>query len=292
MSRFVFLLGTGRCGSSLVHEVLARHADVGTLKNVEDRLGRVGLGAAGDRLYRALPPATAAKGRLRLAPSEGYRVLADRVSPALAAPVRDLVADDATPWLARRTREFFEGCAADHGSEVFLHKFTGWPRAGFLEAVWDDAVFVHVVRDGRAVASSLLQMPWWRGWAGPAGWTFGPLPAPYEREWLDAGRSFVTLAGLEWKVLLDAFTQARAASRGGRWLELRYEDVVDDPRAAFGRVLEHCGLARTPAFDRELARHRISAGRTDAFRRDLGPDHVRRLDASLGDHLRAHGYLP
>ena len=26
-SRFVFVLGTGRCGSSLVEEVLARHAD-------------------------------------------------------------------------------------------------------------------------------------------------------------------------------------------------------------------------------------------------------------------------
>ena len=290
MTRFVFLLGTGRCGSSLVHEVLARHPDVGTVKNVDDRTG-VDLRAAGNRLYRALPPAVATKGRLRLAPSEGYRVLDREVSPALSQPVRDLVADDATPWLAARTRAFFQTRADRQGTPVFLHKFTGWPRSGFLEAVFEDPVFVSVVRDGRAVASSLLQMPWWRGWAGPDGWGFGPLPPAYEQEWLAADRSFVTLAGLEWKVLVDAFGQARERSPAGRWLELRYEDLVRDPRTALGDLLAHCGLDWTPAFEREVARFQFQAGRTEAFREDLGPEQVRRLEAVLAPQLRAYGYL-
>ncbi len=37
-SEFAFVLGTGRCGSTLVHEVIARHPDVGFVSNIEDRL--------------------------------------------------------------------------------------------------------------------------------------------------------------------------------------------------------------------------------------------------------------
>ena len=46
-SEFAFVLGTGRCGSTLVHELVARHPDVGFLSNLEDR---VPLPAAAGRL--------------------------------------------------------------------------------------------------------------------------------------------------------------------------------------------------------------------------------------------------
>jgi hypothetical protein len=33
-----FVIGTGRCGSTLVQEVLARHPEVGFVSNLEDKL--------------------------------------------------------------------------------------------------------------------------------------------------------------------------------------------------------------------------------------------------------------
>ena len=176
---FAFVLGTGRCGSTLVHEVLARHPAVGFLSNVEDRLPLPPIaGRWNNEIFRAVPAALTRKGRLRFAPSEGYRALGRSVSPVLAAPLRDLRAQDVTPWLEQRTRRFFTGRAEAQGRPVFLHKFTGWPRAGFLGRVFPEARFVHVVRDGRAVANSFLQMPWWRGYEGPDAWGWGPLPPP------------------------------------------------------------------------------------------------------------------
>ena len=287
--QFVFVLGSGRCGSSLVQEVLARHPGFGFLTNVQDRSSALPVGAVGRRLYRALPPAASTKGRLRLAPSEGYRVLDREVSPALSQPVRDLVAQDATPWLADRTRSFFERHAQEQGAPVFLHKFTGWPRSGFLSAVWPEARFVHIVRDGRAVANSLLQMPWWQGWGGPERWTFGPLPDAYAQEWEESDRSFVTLAGLEWKVVMDAF--AAASARADNWLELRYEDVVQDPRGSCERMLAHAGLPWDPEFERGLSRYTFRTERSAAYRQDLAPADVARLDASLGPHLERYGYV-
>jgi hypothetical protein len=131
--RFVFVLGTGRCGSSLVHEILAQHGDVGFLSNIEDRLRIPAIsGRWNGPLYRRLPPAFTEKGRMRFAPSEGYRALSREVSPMIASPVRDLVASDAAPWLGDRFERFFQRRADTQGRDVFLHKFTGWPRARFI----------------------------------------------------------------------------------------------------------------------------------------------------------------
>ncbi|MBV8162037.1 MAG: sulfotransferase, partial [Acidimicrobiia bacterium] len=185
--RFAFVLGTGRCGSTLVHELLARHPDVGFVTNIDDRvgdrLGRATAGRAQASLYRRLPATATRKGRVRLAPSEGYRALSREVSPLIAEPVRDLEASDAVPWLADRFARFFRDRAAAFGAPLFLHKFTGWPRARFIDRVLPAARYVHVVRDGRAVAASWLQTDWWRGDRGPQGWHFGPLPPAYEKEW-------------------------------------------------------------------------------------------------------------
>ena len=135
-ARFVFVVGTGRCGSSLLHEILARHPDVGFLSNVEDNLaGGPVMGRWNNRLYRALPPELTRKGRARFAPSEGYRALDRRVSPIVSASFRDLIAGDATPWLERRFRRFFDDRARAQGKRVFLHKFTGWPRTGFVDRI-------------------------------------------------------------------------------------------------------------------------------------------------------------
>jgi hypothetical protein len=290
-SRFVFVLGTGRCGSTLVEEVLCRHASVGFVSNLEDRLNLpVTAGRWNGSLYRRLPAAVTQKSRVRYAPSEAYRVLSREVSPLLASPMRDLVADDVTPWLEARFRAFFTERADVQHTETFLHKFTGWPRAGFIRGVLPSARFIHVVRDGRAVANSWLQMPWWLGFEGPDHWQWGPLPDDLAAEWDASGRSFVVLAGLLWKMLIDAFDSARKTIPAMDWLEIRYEDVAANPRTAFAKMLEFCGLPWDAEFERGFERHTFTASRSDAFRRDLAPDDVDRLSRILASALAARRY--
>jgi hypothetical protein len=280
--RYAFVLGTGRCGSTLVHELLTRHPDVGFVTNVDDRTGRAIGGRVQAGLYRRLPAAATRKGRLRLAPSEGYRALEREVSGVVTEPTRDLEASDAVPWLASRFEAFFASRATALGAPLFLHKFTGWPRARFVDRVLPGSRYVHVVRDGRAVAASWLQTDWWRGHLGPEGWHFGPLPPAYETEWQASGRSFVVLAGLAWKLLLDAFDESRHAIGDDRWLEVRYEDVLADPRARTAEILEFLGLGWSDAFESGFRAFQFDAGRAAAWRSVLG--------ASLADHLVRRGY--
>ena len=288
--RFAFVLGTGRCGSTMLHELVARHRDVGFVTNVDDRFGRGPAGRLQTGLYRRLPTAATRKGRVRLAPSEAYRALDREVSPIISAPIRDLEAVDAVPWLAERFRSFFESRAGAQGTPLFLHKFTGWPRARFIDQVLPASRYVHVVRDGRAVAASWLQTDWWRGHLGPQGWHFGPLPPDYEKEWEASGRSFVLLAGLAWKLLVDAFEAAKQEIGDEHWLEVRYEDLLDDPRTRTADVLQFLGLRWTDAFESSFGAFSFDRSRAGAWRSALGEAAAAELDASLADHLTRHGY--
>jgi hypothetical protein len=289
---YVFLIGTGRCGSTLVHELLTRHPSVGFISNLEDRVP--GLPTIARRstnaLYRQAPALMRGKKRFRYAPSEAYRVLAREVSPTITEPSRDLLAADAIPWLAERFRTFFATRAAAQHRPVFLHKFTGWPRTGFIAAVLPEARFINVVRDGRAVAASGLKTPWWRGHRGPEQWPWGPLPPEYAAEWDAGGRSFVLLAGLGWKVLMDAYVNAREQVPASQWLDVRFEDVLADPRSCFKEMLAHMELEEEPSLVRALSRTRFATDRREAFRQELGPAAVELLERSLCGHLQRWGY--
>jgi hypothetical protein len=285
-----FVLGTGRCGSTLVHEILARHAAVSFLSNFDD-LDRVPWNTRlNGPLYRQLPNRLTQKGRIRFAPSEGYRILEREVSPMLTHPSRDLDADDVTPWIATRLDGLFRSVAQAQDRHHFLHKFTGWPRAAFLDEIFPRARYIHVVRDGRAVANSWLQMPWWRGHRGPSEWHFGPLAEPYRDAWEASGRSFVALAGIGWLILLDAFDAAEAAIGPDRWLQVRYEDVVGAAADEIRRMIEFLGLPWTPVFAASVGSYRFSSARRDGFRSDLTASQVKQLDTLLGERLERLGY--
>lgn len=283
-----FILGTGRCGSTLVHEILARHPDVGFVTNLDD-LGALRSDRRAVDLWRRLPSSVTEKGRARFAPSEGYRVLAREVSPALVDPAADLRAADVTPWLTDRLRGFVSSRTDRLQLPLFLHKFTGWPRAGFLAEIFPEARFVHVVRDGRAVANSWLQMPWWLGHRGPSGWHFGPLDETAQADWEQHSRSQAALAGIAWRMLTEAHDEC-ADALGDRWLTVRYEDILADPRSRLTEVLNHIGLSWSDQFAAGLGRYSLSASRTAAYERDLGPVHVRTITEIARAQLERYGY--
>ncbi|HUZ70765.1 MAG TPA: sulfotransferase [Candidatus Saccharimonadales bacterium] len=300
---FVVCFGTGRCGSTPIVEVVSRHREVGFVSNVDDKLSLLNLkGTWNNRLHRLSPPRDPKMrpfhdrrkllelGRVRVAPAEAWKILDRQVAPIMSMPFRDLEAEDCTPWLRDRFRNFFERRMAAQRCDVFIQHLTGWPRAGFIRAAFPDARFVHVVRDGRAVANSWLQMGWWRGYQGPEAWHLGPLSPEAATVWEESGRSFVVLAGLGWKMLIEAFERARDAIPADQWLEVRYEDVVAEPRRHIESILDFVGLPWSDEFEREFAAYPFEGGRVQGFRRDLDQASLVQLENAIGPTLRAYGY--
>ena len=302
--KYLFIVGTGRCGSTLVQELIARHRQVGFISNVDSTLGAFDpKGRANRFLYGSTPSGLGRRDRsylkslrftlgerVHFGPSEAYKIIRRQIGPTISEPFRDLTEADVTPWLAARFRSFFEERAEAQDARVFMHKFTGWPRARFIDAVMPNARFLHIVRDGRAVASSIVQRPWWKGYLGVPGWGFGELPDDLREMWERHDRSLIVLAGLEWRILMDAFDATAAAIEGDRWLELRYEDIVADPRGHWDRILHHAGLPWDPEFEAAFQQYPVATSRRQAFRRDLTEAQVAQLEDVIGDHLQARGY--
>ena len=114
---------------------------------------------------------------------------------------------------------------------------------------------------------------------------------PHREERRKRGRQhFAVLAGLQWKILIDAFDAAKAQLPDERWLDVRYEDFVAEPGTVMGKILEFLDLDWTPEFESAFRRQTFSAGRTDAYRSDLGIHEVAMLDACLAAPLERCGY--
>ncbi len=297
------VVGTGRCGSTLVQELISRHPDVGFVSGLDDKLSRLNLsGRFNGALYRRSAPRPSGmtslghsrrlfeRGRGRVAPSEAYQLLDRHVLAGYSRPCRDLLAADLTPYVADRLRSFFDGRIQQQGCRQLLQHVTGWPRTGLLHAAYPELRVVHVIRDGRAVANSWLQMGWWDGWRGPDNWFLGTLPADLRQEWEESGQSFPVLAALGWRMLMESFVDARAAHPEGQWLDVRYEDLVAAPRAELGRMLDFLGLDWSPAFERGFGRYRFRADRSAAYRSELTGDQLAAVERVLEKSLVEWGY--
>ena len=97
-----------------------------------------------------------------------------------------------------------------------------------LERLFPDAIWVHLVRDGRDAALSFLELP--EGFSGKT-WALPRTPAQFAARWRTE--------------ILSA--RRLGAHVGGRYLELRYEDLVTEPERELRRVCEHASLAWEPA---------------------------------------------
>jgi hypothetical protein len=282
----IIIVGTGRCGSTLFHRLLAKHPQVmwmsGFCERYPDRpsWNRRAVTALDNPLLRR------AIGH-RVQPGECYRFW-NRYAYGFAEPCRDLVRGDVTPRVKKQVRRAFEAMLTSARHRLLI-KITGWPRLGWLNEVFEDARFIHILRDGRAVASSLLHVNFWRGWYGPQGWRAGLLSAEDQATWEAHDRSFVALAGLEWRIQMRAMEAARRTVDPSRFLEIKYETFCEAPKEQFGRVLEFAELPPSAQLQREVDATPIKST-SNRWRDDLTPAQQRMLDDLLRDDLRRYGY--
>jgi hypothetical protein len=164
---------------------------------------------------------------------------------------------------------------------------TSFVLAAALRA-YPDAVAVHVVRDGRDVAASLLERGWLnaaRTGADDARLAYGP----HARFWVEPERreefgtvSDATRAAWAWRRYVTA-----AGSVPERTIALRYEQLVAEPSAAAVPVAEALGVDADLVAARFAQVHDRSAGR---WRRDLTAAQLADVEREAGAALAHLGY--
>lgn len=282
----IFIVGVGRSGSSIFHQLFAHHPNVVWLSRLSD--AHPERPEINRRLMRALDvPLAGPLLYSRFDPGECYTFW-DHFYQGFSVPCRDLRADDVPPPAAKRIVAALDGLLTSR-RQRHLIKITGWPRIGFLKAIFPDARFIHVLRDGRPVASSFLKVDWWWGWRGPAHWRWGELSPEHAEEWDRHDRSFVALAGIQWKILMDAMEKSKPGLSPGQLLEIRYEDVCADPVAQFRSAVDFAGLQWSPGFE-SYVRGQQLRNENAKWRGELSPPQQAVLEAVLSESLARYGY--
>ena len=287
----IFFVGTGRCGSSLIHEVFCKHPQTGFISNIEDNLPFINrYGRYNNMLYRSAIGNFTRKGSLRFAPSEAYKLITREVSSIYQNSSRDLNDSDVTPIIDKRFKQFFEERNRVQNKSIFSHKYTGWSRMRFFAKIFPNAKFIHIVRDGRAVANSWLQMPWWNGYRGPQNWLWGDLNASYYDEWAASHFSYVTLAGISWKLLMNSYHDSEQRLNSDNYLCVKYEDIVTDPEMYFNQILNFSSLESNASFIKIVNRYKFSKSRFKSYENDLDVSQIDELNHCMGDILKQYKY--
>ena len=282
----IFILGIGRSGTTIFHEMLAQHPHAAWLSRLCDAYPFEPL--RNRRLMQAVDyPLIGCYLRRRFRPLECYSFW-ERHCTGFSKPCRDLVAADVTEIAMERIRNVLRRMQTSKRHRL-VAKITGWPRSGYLQQIFGDGKFIHLVRDGRAVVNSRLKESWWPGWEGPHNWSRGPLTPEQTALWEKYDGSFVVLAAFELTILQTAFEKARSRAVSGSFLQIRYEDLCANPLESFRVVAEFSDLAWSAQFEAALRKYSLES-RNHKWQQDLTSAQQQILSEVLTDYQSCYGY--
>ena len=263
LRRPVFIVGCGRSGTTILGDTLAVHTSVTYLNEYR-------------QLWADAYPATDVW-------SERARERGGRL---------DLTESVCAPKRSRRLKVNFY-------CEIFA---TGRPRLveklpinsfrlPFIDAVFPDALFVHLLRNGLEVARSIDRMPVENFWYGHDDYKWKLLEeyagrSERYRE-LPALCDTVRRRGLlEWRMSVETAVEFFDSLPAERHVSLRYEELLDRPVEVVRRIEELTGLAPSKAV------HSFATANLQRRSPKIDVTHLSDVEERLaGDLMRRLGYL-
>lgn len=274
----LIIVGTGRCGSTLLHRILAEHEQLGWLSPFNEVLPRQTWLSCLSRLYRMPLPKRIKRAKAFPKPFEAYRFWEDYL-PGFSRRSAPQTAADVDPADIGPTRAATADVLRFQGKRRLLVKVTGWSRIAYFDQLYPDARFVALHRDPRSVVSSWIKAGWLDVTSAPgtAGWQWGEVPARLMREWEELGGGPVLSAALKVRLDLDDIA-TNGALFPERLHELSYEQLTRDPTPALRQVCEFAGLGWSPTFEERVRQTEVYDS-TGTWRKHLSePDAERVLE--------------
>jgi hypothetical protein len=195
------------------------------------------------------------------------------------------------------------------GDSQYLDKFPRMVlRAEYLAALYPDARFVSIVRDGRSVVSSLMT-----GWNTDGKFGQGTtLPVPLAvsgysgRVWrfilppgweaFASGRTLAEVCAFQWAASNTALRDAYDRLGSERFYEVRYEDLVAAPVETTAAMLRYLALdddpdvlAHAAALDRNITHTAVTAPRAGKWR-DENPAAIESILPQIAPVMGRLGY--
>jgi len=227
LDRPVFVVGCGRSGTTILGNTLSLHPSVAYLNEYRQLW------------YDAYPETDV---WTDLAVDRGGRV--------------DISASVSTPERNKKLIDNFHCEVHAMGRSRLVEKLPiNSFRLPFIDAVFDGALYVHLLRNGLEVARSIERMAEEGLWYGHKGRKWELLVDYANRH--DRYRELVELCDsarlkglLEWRMAVDETLTFLATIPEERRLEVRYAELLDSPVETIRRIEQFTGLSRDDTVER------------------------------------------
>ncbi len=156
-----------------------------------------------------------------------------------------------------------------------------------LRSAFVNAKFIHIIRDGRAVSRSLINVKWWDSHKV---WWMNKMPAMV---WERQGNRPIALAAKNWVNEITAIFQGLRAVDSKNIMEVRYEDLSDNFKSIFRNIEGFLNLPEDRLWEKQLAKITIANRNRPAMQTKKGAprDDDDLVQTIQGDMLRELGYI-
>jgi hypothetical protein len=280
----IFIVGCGRSGTTIFNNTLSWHKDLAWISNYSNRLyPAFPASALSCKFYRS-KLAKRLLGKLLPRPVEGYN-LWNWCHPVVNSPNDPPLIDiDVSEESLSRCRILVNDHLRFSCKKRFVNKNTrNSRRIRYLNKVFPDALFIHILRDGRAVVASLLNVKWHKS----------------HRLWItDESESTMPINNISKPLQMAAKLWQREVERiledknyldGDRFLQIKYEDFVSTPILTMMEVCEFCNLDWSAEFEQYINSINLK-NMNYRFNKRLTRDQITKLNSDIKPLAEKLGY--
>ena len=280
----IFIVGSGRSGTTILYNLISIHPSVCWFSNYSDKYANVYLVPALHRILdlpwlgNSFKQKILHKKELVVKPREGDNIIHHHCGFKHSTKSTE---KDLDLHVEKQFKDYIKRHLFLTGKSRFLHKATAnTQRLRLINAMFKDAFFIHLIRDGRAVANSLLKINWWKD---TVIWWLGEKVSDLEKN----DKEPIELCALHWKKIVEEIRINRNIL-GNRYIEVRYEDLIKDVKKEITTLLHFCELSQSPSYFKLLPKTLPNMNRK--WVNDLNHNQKSAIDSTIKPFLTELGY--
>lgn len=249
IDRPIFVVGSGRSGTTILYNILSTHQDLcwfSTYSNIFPSLPNIAIlhrifdiPGIGRSIRNSIPKKDSFKFTPR--PTEGGNIYHNYCGFEHG---RKTTEDDFDQDKETKLKKIIKKHLKATGKKRFISKQTANnQRIRLINKMFPNAYYVHIIRDGRAVANSLFHVNWWND---VDNW-FGDNPS----KWQEMGNDPIVLCGMSWEKDVEEILTNKYLFED-RYIEIRYENLVEDTKNIVRKIIDFCELQWSDVFGRNI----------------------------------------
>ena len=286
IDRPIFIIGVGRSGTTILYNLLSIHPELCWFSRYSDIFPRNNYIAL---LHKSLElpyfgnlikKSIISRNQIKILPipSEGGNIYHNYCGFEHKYKTTEF---DYNLESEKKLKKVIQGHIKATGKKRFLSKQTAnTQRIRLIHKMFPDGFYIHIIRDGRAVANSLVNVEWWKNIDI---WWFNGRPS----KWVETGNDPIALAGLIWERDVDEIIKNKNLF-DNKYFELRYEDLCDNPKKWIKNIADFCEISWPTKLEDILPKKLVSMN--DKWKKNLSEKQKMILLDTIKKSLKKYNY--